>query len=346
MYGALTRRDAQYEGIFVVGVKTTGIFCRPSCSARKPKPGNVEYFAGTRDALLAGYRPCKRCRPLEPVDATPQWLRPLVVAVEAEPERRWRDEQLRQMGIEPARARRWFQRHHGMTFHAYCRARRLGSALGRLHQGDDVLRAGQEAGYASDSGFREAFGKHFGASPGRARSSTRILVTRLSTPLGPMIAGATDDAMCLLEFADRRMLATQVDRLCRRLEAHMIPGDNAVLARAQTQLGEYFAGGRQRFDVPLALPGTEFQRAVWAELQTIPLGDTRSYAEQARRIGRPEAVRAVGRANGDNRVAIIVPCHRVVGSGGQLVGYGGQVWRKRALLELEAGRPLPTTSSP
>ncbi len=341
MYDALVRRDVQFEGIFVVGVKTTGIFCRPSCPAKKPKAANVEYFGGSRDAVLAGYRPCKRCRPLEPAEATPAWLRPLIEAVEAEPRQRWRDQQLRTMGIEPARARRWFKRHHGMTFHAYCRARRLGTALGQLRQGDDVLRTGQAAGFSSASGFSEAFGKLFGATPGKARGSTRVVVNRLTTPLGPMVAAANDEALCLLEFAERRMLATQIDRISRHLGAHFVPGDSAVLARTQTQLDEYFSGHRQRFDVPLALPGTEFQRAVWTELRTIPHGATRSYAEQARAIGRPTAVRAVGRANGDNRIAIIVPCHRVVGAGGELTGYGGLLWRKRALLALEQGEALP-----
>jgi AraC family transcriptional regulator of adaptative response/methylated-DNA-[protein]-cysteine methyltransferase len=222
-----------------------------------------------------------------------------------------------------------------MTFHAFERARRLGVALGRLHQGDDLLAAGYDAGYASPSGFRDAFEKLFGRTPGRAADATLVKVTRLGTPLGAMVAAATDDALCLLEFADRRMLETQIDRLQTRLPGRFVPGDNDILARTQVQIAEYFAGTRRAFDLPLVTPGTEFQRAVWGALRTIPYGATRSYADQARAIDRPAAVRAVGRANGDNRIAIIVPCHRVVGASGVLVGYGGQLWRKKALLALE-----------
>ena len=335
MYQALSRRDSQYEGLFIVAVKTTGIFCRPTCPARNPRPENVEYYAGVRDALLAGYRPCLRCRPMEPAGSEPAWLRDLLAELEADPECRIRDAGLRERGLDPARVRRWFQRHHQMTFHAYQRARRLGHALARIRQGADLTDQGFSAGYQSVSGFREAFHKLFGDAPGRSRSATQVVVTRVLTPLGAMVAAATDRELCLLEFADRRMLETQVKRLRRLLSAAFTPGDNAVLEKTQRQLEQYFDGTRQRFDLPLALPGTDFQLQVWRELMTIPVGQTRSYAEQARRIGRPQAVRAVGRANGDNRLAIVVPCHRVVGADGSLTGYGGQLWRKRALLDWE-----------
>lgn len=338
MYDALVRRDAAYEGIFVVAVKTTGIFCRPTCPARKPKPSNVEYFGTARDAMLAGYRPCKRCRPLEEAGAAPAWLRDLVAEVEGDPGLRLRDGDLRDRGLDPARVRRWFQRHHGMTFHAYQRARRLSAALGRLRQGADLTEAGFDTGYESVAGFREAFGKLFGDPPGRARRTGVVLaVTRITTPLGAMVAAASDRELYLLEFADRRMLATQIKRLRKRVGARFAPGDNDVLAATQAQVGDYFAGRRREFTLPLAMPGTEFQQAAWRALLKVPYGETRTYADQARAIGRPAAVRAVGRANGDNRLAIIVPCHRVVGAGGALTGYGGQLWRKRALLSLEQG---------
>jgi AraC family transcriptional regulator of adaptative response/methylated-DNA-[protein]-cysteine methyltransferase len=335
MYAALVRRDTTYEGVFVVAVLTTGIFCRPSCPARKPKPTNVEYYEDAREAMLRGFRPCRRCRPLETLGDTPAWLRPVIDAVEADPTRRFRDADLRALDVEPARARRWFQRHHGLTFHAYARARRLSAALGRLRQGDDSLQTGLSAGYESASGFREAFGKLFGVSPGRADEARRLTVTRVTTPLGPMVAAADGDALYLLEFVDRRMLATQIDRLRQRVGATFVPGDNEILAATQRQLAEYFDRRRQTFDLPLQTPGTDFQREVWAGLQAIPFGQTRSYGEQARFIGRPDAVRAVGKANGDNRIAIVIPCHRVIGAAGKLVGYGGQLWRKKALLQLE-----------
>jgi len=235
------------------------------------------------------------------------------------------------------RVRRWFLREHGMTFHAYLRARRLGAALGRLHQGDEMDAVAYDHGYDSLSGFRDAFKQVFGAAPGKARSKQPIAVTRLLTPLGPMLAGANDEGLCLLEFVDRRMLEEQIRRLAKRLDAVFAPGSNPILKQLERELREYFDGTRRRFDVPLTVPGTEFQRAAWAALQRIPYGETRSYEQQARAMKRPTAVRAVGRANGDNRLAIIIPCHRVVGADGRLTGYGGGLWRKRALLELEQG---------
>lgn len=335
MYQALLARDTRYEGVFVVGVKTTGVFCRPSCPARKPRPENVEFFAAAKGALLAGYRPCLRCRPLAAAGAAPDWLAGLLAEIEEDPERRWRDEDLRRRGLDPARVRRWFQQSHAMTFHAYQRARRLGRALGRIRAGEELTDTAYASGYESESGFRDAFGRLFGAPPGRARDLAPAVVTRILTPLGPMVAAASEEALLLLEFADRRMLEKQIDRIRRQVRARFAPGENRILARTQAELDEYFAGRRREFTVPLDTPGSEFQRAVWQALRAIPYGETRSYLEQARAIGRPDAVRAVARANGDNRIAILIPCHRVIGSSGELTGYGGQLWRKKALLDRE-----------
>lgn len=337
MLEAFLERDASFDGVFLTAVRTTGIFCRTTCPARKPHPENVEFFSDARQALLAGYRPCRRCRPLRPTGTPPAWLRPLLDAVEEDPSRRWSDDDLRGRGLSPERVRRWFSRHHGMTFHAYSRARRLGEALGSIREGEEVTRAAFASGYDSLSAFHEAFKQVVGTTPTEARRATRVTVTRIPTPLGPMVAGATDDALCLLEFADRRMLETQLRRLRQRLSAVFVPGNNPLLARTADQVRGYFEGTRRAFDLPLALPGTDFQMAVWEALREVPWGEAVSYGELARRLGRPSAVRAVARANGDNRVAIVVPCHRVVGSDGALTGYGGGLWRKRAMLELERG---------
>lgn len=335
MHKAFEARDASYDGVFYTAVRTTGVFCRPTCAARKPRRENVEFFPNVRDALLAGYRPCKRCRPLEPNGQAPEWLHGLLADIDRDPTRRWRDADLRARDIDPGRARRWFKTHYGMTFQAYQRARRLGLALGRIRHGDDLTRAALEHGYDSLSGFREAFERVFGDAPGRARHAPSIVMTRLLTPLGPMVAAANDRGVCLLEFADRRMLETQFRRLRKWFDAAVVPGSNSHIEQLHEELKEYFEGARREFEVPIIAPGSEFQRQVWAGLRRIPYGDTCSYEQLARGIGRPAAQRAVGRANGDNRIAIIIPCHRVVRSDGTLCGYGGGVWRKRHLLQHE-----------
>jgi AraC family transcriptional regulator of adaptative response/methylated-DNA-[protein]-cysteine methyltransferase len=337
MLEAFLRRDPTFEGVFVTAVSTTGIFCRPTCSARRPLTEHLSFFPTPREAVLAGYRPCLRCRPLEPKGSPPEWLRPLLQAVESDPARRWSDEDVRRRGVSPERVRRWFKLNHGMTFQAYHRARRLGLALGAMKGGDSVGRAAVEAGFDSLSGFQEAFHQQFGASPRALDAAPVIEVTRTVTPLGPMLIGATANALLLLEFVDRRQLAAQIRRIGRRTGAVFVPNENPVAERTAAQVREYFAGSRRTFDLPLQLEGSSFELEVWEALLEIPFGETRSYADIARRVGRAAAVRAVGRANGMNAVAVVVPCHRVVGSDGRLVGYGGGLWRKERLLELERG---------
>lgn len=337
MERAYISSDASYDGLFFVAVKTTGVFCLPSCGARKPLPKNVEFFATPREALFAGYRPCKRCRPMEAVGESPDWLTRLMHKIDADPERRLHDSDIRSLGIDPARARRHFQKNYGMTFQAFCRARRLGRALEKIRNGsrlDDVV---LDHGFDSHSGFRDAFVRTFGTPPGSARSKDCIYLAWIESPLGPLIAGATDESLVLLEFTDRRMLEAQFETLRRHFGKPLVPGDNPILRRVRKELKDYFKGKLKKFSVPVEFPGSEFQRRVWKELQRLPYGTTVSYHQLARRINAPDAQRAVGHSNGLNRIAIVIPCHRVVNADGKLGGYGGGVWRKQALLELERG---------
>jgi AraC family transcriptional regulator of adaptative response/methylated-DNA-[protein]-cysteine methyltransferase len=335
LYNALLKKDSSFEGIFIVGVKTTGIFCRPTCTARKPKKENVEFFNSVREALSRGYRPCKVCNPLGFKGEVPDWLKSLFDEVNSNPGIRLTDYDLRKRGVEPHRVRRWFKQHHGITFQAYLRTLRIGNAYGRIQFGDKVIEAAFESGYESLSGFNESFKKTIGTSPGKSQNSNVVTVTRILTPLGPMLAGATNDGVCLLEFVDRRMLETQIKRLRKMLKAEFVPGNNKYFSILNNQMREYFTGTRIEFEVPLILKGTFFQEKVWKELLTIPYGVTRSYQEQAEHVGNSKAVRAVAKANGDNRIAIIVPCHRVIGKDGKLTGYGGGLWRKQYLLDHE-----------
>ncbi|GAA4386867.1 methylated-DNA--[protein]-cysteine S-methyltransferase [Hymenobacter koreensis] len=334
-YRALVAKDATYEGRFVAAVKTTGIFCRPTCTARKPRPENVEFFATPKEALLRGYRACKVCTPLTPQDEAPAAMQALLEQLAEQPTVRITDEALRQQGLEPATVRRWFRRQHGLTFQGYQRLARLNHAFKRLQGGDTVTAAAYDSGFESLSGFQDSFKAVFGAAPTHSRQQQLIHLTRLDTPLGTMLACATEQGICLLEFTDRRMLETELRDLASRLRATIVPGANPHFELLRTQLAEYFAGQRREFSVPLHTPGTEFQQAVWQELRQIPFGAVRSYGQQALALGRPTAVRAVAAANGLNRVAILIPCHRVIGADGQLTGYGGGLWRKQRLLELE-----------
>jgi AraC family transcriptional regulator of adaptative response/methylated-DNA-[protein]-cysteine methyltransferase len=335
MQRAYLASDASYDGIFLLAVRTTGIFCRPSCRARKPQPENVEYFGTTREALFAGYRPCKRCRPLDTNGRPPEWVRRLLAEIEQSPDLRIGDSELRRRGIEPARARRFFQQNFGMTFQAYCRARRLGDAFVQIKQGRSIDAAAYDVGFESPSGFRDAFVRQFGKPPGSSRNGDCLRIAWLETPIGPMIASASARGICLLEFSDRRMLEAQIQTLRRRFQAAIVPGEHEHLERLRSELREYFDGERQEFSVPLEYPGSAFQVRVWEALRTIPSGTTWSYERLAGEIGSPGSSRAVGRANGLNRIAIVIPCHRVVNKNGELSGYGGGVWRKRYLLGLE-----------
>lgn len=335
MIRAYQLSDSTYDGVFYLGVRTTGIFCRPSCPARKPLPRNVEFFMTPDDAARAGYRPCKRCQPTRITQRAPEWARALIESTDADPSARITDAALRARGLDPATVRRYFLRHYGVTFHAYARSRRLGKALTALHGGADLDDAALGCGYESNSGFREAFGRLFGDAPGRSRGGDCIMTELIETPLGEMVAGANADGVCLLEFPDEGRLTKQVAALRRHLNAPIVPGRNAHLERLRAELGEYFAGRRETFSAPLVIAGTPFQRRVWDALRDIPFGETRTYSELAAALGDPNARRAVGSANGSNRIAIIIPCHRVVAVGGEMGGYGGGVWRKIRLLDLE-----------
>ncbi len=336
MYQALLNRDSQLEGIFYFGVKTTGIFCRPGCTARNPKKENVDYFDSTQKALDSGYRPCKICSPMNKSGQAPDWLKHLLDEIHANPENSFKDEDLRARHIEPTRLRRWFQKHHGITFHAYIKALRINRAFEKMKNWGDVTSTAFDSGYESLSGFHAAFKSVAGISPSQARTGTLINIAKISTPLGPMYAGASERGLCFLEFADRKMIDHQIEQLQQRMKARFVQTTTPVLNTTESQLEEYFSGKRQDFDIPLDVSGTPFQVQAWQGLQKIPYGETRSYQQQAERLGKPKAVRAVASANAKNHIAIIIPCHRVIAKNGGLAGFGGGVWRKKYLLDLES----------
>ena len=335
MYDALLRKDPEFEGLFFAAIKTTGIFCRPTCTARKPKRENVEYFSSSREALTHGYRPCKVCKPLQELGSVPPEIKDILHEIEKNPIDKITDYNLRERGINPSRVRRWFLKNHKMTFHAYQRMIRINSAFSNIKNGDKVIEAAFDNGYNSLSGFNYSFKKLTGINPKDSKERALLSITRLTTPLGPMFAIASDKGICLLEFTDRRMLETEFTQLQKHYKSSIIPGNHPFFEILEIQLKEYFNGVRKEFTIPLDTPGTTFQKQAWLALQTIPYGQSISYSAQAKKVGNGTAVRAIASANGNNRVAIVIPCHRVIGSDGDLKGHGGGLWRKRWLLDHE-----------
>ena len=334
-YAALVRKDSSFEGVFTAAVKTTGIFCRPTCTARKPKPKNVVFFNSPSEALANGYRACKVCKPLEPEGILPNLIQKILHDLAKNPDLRIKDADLKQRGIDPNWIRRWFKKHHGITFHAYQRMLRINFTHKQLAIGQTVTRTAFDAGFESLSGFNESYLSIFGKTPTNARNKSVINAIRFTTPLGPMFGYATDQGVCLVEFANRKTLKQESKDLCRLLSAVILPGTNPHLEQLQSEIAEYFAGKRKKFNVHLHYPGTEFQKSVWSSLAEIQFGETSSYKQLALEINRPRAVRAVGAANGQNRISILVPCHRVIGTNGNLTGYGGGIARKKWLLDFE-----------
>lgn len=335
MYNALLKKDSSFDGIFYVAVKTTGIFCRPTCTARKPKRENVEYFDTSRDAILNGYRPCKICLPLENPGTTPEYIKKLIKEINEKPSIKIKDYGLRKRGLEPNKIRRWFKKNHNMTFHAFQRMMRLNNAFTKIQSGEKVTSTAFDSGFESLSGFNDSFKSIVGTAPTNSKEKKIINLVRMETPIGPMYAGATEKGICLFDFTDRRMLETEFKELTKYLNAVILPGENEHIKLLKKQIGEYFKGERKTFSVPLDAPGTEFQKSVWNVLRKIPYGKTISYKTEAINLGKPEAVRAVANANGHNRISILIPCHRVIGEDGTLTGYGGGLWRKQWLLDLE-----------
>lgn len=333
-YQALLSKLPEYDGVFYVGVKTTGVFCRPICPARKPKFENCEFYRTAQEALLASFRPCKRCRPLSHPNHVSKTVQTLVNAVEAKPEKRWREEDFRALAVDASTARRQFKKRFGMTFVAYARARRMGLALAQIKAGESVIEAQLSTGYESGSGFREAFSRVLGAAPSRHKGPV-LKAAWLDTQLGPMLAVADDEVLYLLEFVDRRGLERELERLRSNTKAVIVPGRTSPICRVEQELAKYFQGELNVFEVPTKTFSSPFQKRVWRALSEIPYGERRSYAEVAATVGKPSAVRAVAQANGANQLALIIPCHRVVRTDGALGGYGGGFTRKGWLLEHE-----------
>src|SRR3984893_1833268 len=255
-YQALLAKKTEYEGVFFVGVKTTGVFCRPTCPARKPKLENCEFFETAQQALLASFRPCKRCRPLSHPNQVSKLIQTLVEAVEENPEKRWKDKDFQELSVDASTARRQFKKRFGMTFVEYARARRMGLAMKQIRAGEAVIDAQLSTGYESSSGFRDAFSRIMGAAPTKLGHSKILKASWLDTPLGPMLAIANEEALYLLEFVDRRGLEREIERLRWKTKSAIIPGHTIPINSIERELNLYFKGQLIAFKTTICLLGS------------------------------------------------------------------------------------------
>lgn len=329
-------RDTNLDGMFFVAVKSTGVYCRPSCSSRTPKRENVVFFPDIEAAEVAGFRACKRCHPrLASPDAAAEVVRQACEYLDEDEPLRL-PEIGRRLGVNASQLQRMFKRTLGVTPGQYSEGRRLQRLKGGLRNGHSVTRALYDAGYSSSSRLYESAGEQLGMTPATYRKGGRGMTIRyqiFESPLGRLLIAGTERGVCAVQLGDAE--AELGMALRGEFPEAMILPDKGALSGWVSQILEHLAGVRPRLDLPLDIQGTAFQLRVWRALRDIAYGATRSYAEIAEAIGNPKAARAVGNACHNNPVAIVIPCHRVVRSNGDLGGYGGGVHRKQKLLEKE-----------
>jgi len=330
-WAAFMRRDRSWDGRVIGAVQTTGIYCKPSCPARRPKRENVTFYASTEEARAAGFRPCMRCKPDE-VGRDREAVAEAVKLIEGAEEAPNLAELASAVGYAPHHFQRIFKRDLGLSPAEYARAVRNRRTEEALKVNERVTDAIYDAGYQSPSGFYNDAKERLGMTPSAWRDGGRgetIRWTTFDSPLGEMLIAATSKGICRLIFDDS-------EASLRR----QFP--NAIIVKDDGALKDLVEGALAAIDRPMAAPelpidvaGTAFQEAVWRELKKIPPGETRSYSDIAAAIGNPKAVRAVGTANGDNHICVLIPCHRVIRSDGSLGGYGGGIERKKKLLASE-----------
>ena len=329
---AALARDRSYDGRFVSGVMSTGIYCRPSCPARHPKRENVRFFATSAAARAAGLRACLRCSP-DDVSRDERAVLSAIAAIKAAEQPLALGALAAESGYSPAHFQRVFARHTGLSPSAYGRALMAERAAQALSVEGNVTDAIYAAGYSGPSRFYEANQGRLGMAPSAWAAGGKgvtIAWAVVETSLGQMLVAATEKGVCRLSFNEG------VEALEARFpNAELAQGDAKFAALLETVLASVETPG-DFSHIPLDVKGTAFQEACWRELQRIPKGETRTYAQLAAAVGKPKAVRAAGSANGANNVAVLIPCHRVIRTGGGLGGYAYGLEIKRKLLEKEA----------
>jgi AraC family transcriptional regulator of adaptative response/methylated-DNA-[protein]-cysteine methyltransferase len=334
-WAAFMRRDRSWDGKILGAVHTTGIYCKPSCPARRPKRENVTFYTSAEEARAAGYRPCLRCKPDE-VGRDREAVAKAIKIIEQAEETPNLQELADAVGYAPHHFQRLFKRDLGVSPAEYARGLRNRRTETALKVNERVTDAVYEAGYSSPSGFYSDAKERLGMTPSAWRDGGRgetIRWTSFDSPIGPMLIAATSKGICRLTFDDS-------EESLRRLfpKAEIVKDDGGLKDLVEGALTA-IERPSMAHELPIDVAGTAFQEAVWRELRKIPLGETRSYAQIAAAIGQPKAVRAVGTANGDNHVAVLIPCHRVIRSDGTLGGYAGGLDKKRKLLAAEGHMP-------
>jgi AraC family transcriptional regulator of adaptative response/methylated-DNA-[protein]-cysteine methyltransferase len=339
---AVVGRDRRFDGRFVYAVRSTGVYCRPSCPSRRPAAENVLFFDSAATAERAGFRACKRCRPRAAVvgDGAAAAVRTAAAYIDAHADERITLAALARLtGMSPFHLQRVFRRELGVSPREYQEARRLERLRAQLRRGDTVSRATYEAGFGSPSRVYEQAGAKLGMTPAayrRGGDGVRIRFAVVSSPLGKLLVAASANGVCTVTLGDDE---AQLERRLRaELPRAVIERDeDGSLAALADRVLAHLRGEAASHDLPLDVRGTAFQQRVWRALLAIPYGETRSYAEVATSIGQPTATRAVARACATNPVAVVIPCHRVIRSDGGLGGYAGGIERKVRLLEIEGG---------
>ena len=337
---AVVQRDRRLDGAFVYGVSSTGVYCKPSCASRQPLRTNVQFFATPEAAEAAGFRSCRRCRPRHASDAADASVERARAFLDRHADRPVSLQELAShVKLSPSHLQRSFKRATGLSPKQYQDARRVGQLKSRLRSGDTVSRATYEAGFGSSSRVYERADRDLGMTPAAFRRGGRgiaIAYTIAATPLGRVLVATTHRGVCAVELgaSDSEVL----DALARDFPHASITRGGDEHAEWINAVVSAVRDPRRSIDarVPIDMQGTAFQQHVWKALREIPAGVRRSYAEVAEAIGQPSASRAVARACATNRLAVIVPCHRVVRGDGELAGYKWGTERKKRLLDEES----------
>ena len=340
---AVHNRDRNFDGLFFFGVVTTGVYCRPSCPARRPLIENVRFYPTSSAAERDGLRPCLRCHPLAAGDAALSRIHELCRYIETHADKALSLEQLAERaGLSRFHLQRTFKAAVGLSPKKYLEACRLQSLKTALKESKDVAGAVYDAGFGSASRVYERSDAQLGMTPNRYRQGGRgmsITHVTVESPLGPMMIGATDRGICFVQFgANEAALVEQLreEYPDAELEAMGKPASREFQEWMEA-LSKYLAGEQPALNLPLDVRATAFQMRVWNYLQSIPYGEVRSYSEVAAAVGEPSAARAVARACASNRVALVIPCHRVIRGSGALGGYRWGLGRQRELLKRERG---------